>query len=152
MIYSVAWLWKVWYEGRFIFLSLRGTSVFSDWTIDVYRNLMWWSFSNSMLNALQRLAFPLFLPIFIEFSLTLPFSFISFMSIICSRDGGNIIHGSIHFYRSSTNKWNDFCFYRSEGGLFLAILRRWVQKEVVELGQLSGNIGESRRCFFYLKS
>ena len=40
-----------------------------------------------MLNVLKIWAFTLFLPIFIQFSLTLPFSFIYFMNIIFSGDG-----------------------------------------------------------------
>ena len=39
-------------------------------------------------------------------------------------------------------------FNWSEGGWFLAIQRRWVHKEVVEPGQLSGNIRESSRYLF----
>ena len=148
IIYSVDWLWKGWHEGRHNFLSLSFTSGFSYLAIDVYRNLLLWRFSKSMLNALQIWAFPLFLSIFIQFSLTLPFGFILFMNIIFSEYGGEIIRGSRDVDIISTNKWNDCCFYRSEGRWFLAIWRRWVKKEVVELGQLSGNIVESRWDLF----
>ena len=39
-------------------------------------------------------------------------------------------------------------FYQIEDVWFLAIWRRWLHKEVVEFGQLSGNMGESSRYFF----
>ena len=43
-----------------------------------------------MLNAHKRRALTLFLQIYTQFGLTLPFIFISFMNIICSNNGGEI--------------------------------------------------------------
>ena len=85
---------------------------------------MWWRFINSMINVLQIWDFPLFLPNIIQFSTTLPFSFIFKMKIICFGDGGKIIRGSRYLDKSRTNKWNYCCFLSKLGRMIFGDLKK----------------------------